>query len=67
MLDDDIREDFEAIEGMDRGDFAVASRDRADENWLVAFTADDGGASYYAYDREEKQRRAPLRRPSRPR
>ena len=51
VLDDDIREDFEAIKGLSRGDFAVTSRDRADESWLVAFTTDDGGASYYAYNR----------------
>ncbi|MBA2346005.1 MAG: S9 family peptidase [Rubrobacter sp.] len=51
VLDEGIREDFEAIRGLARGDFAVSSRDRADENWIVAFTADDGGASYYAYDR----------------
>ena len=63
MLDDDIKEDFEVIAGLGRGDFAVASRDRADENWLVAFTADDGGASYYSYDRGGQVRRAPLRRP----
>ena len=55
VLDDGIREDFEAIGGLNRGDFAVASRDRADENWLVGFTADDGGASYFAYDRREKR------------
>ena len=55
VLDDDIREDFEAIRGLARGDFAVASRDRADGNWIVAFTADDGGASYYAYDRRSKK------------
>ncbi|MBA2534699.1 MAG: S9 family peptidase [Rubrobacter sp.] len=54
VLDDDIREDFEAIGSLDRGDFAVTSRDRADENWLVAFTADEGGASFYSYDRENK-------------
>jgi dipeptidyl aminopeptidase/acylaminoacyl peptidase len=51
VLDDDIREDFEAIKDLSRGDFAVTSRDRADESWLVAFTTDDGGASYYAYNR----------------
>ncbi|HZA44867.1 MAG TPA: S9 family peptidase [Rubrobacter sp.] len=51
VLDDDIREDFEAIKGLSRGEFAVTSRDRADESWLVAFTTDDGGASYYAYNR----------------
>jgi pimeloyl-ACP methyl ester carboxylesterase len=55
VLDDDIREDFEVIGGLDRGDFGVTSRDRADENWLVAFTADQGGASYYAYDRKNKR------------
>jgi dipeptidyl aminopeptidase/acylaminoacyl peptidase len=55
VLDDDIREDFEVIGGPNRGDFAVASRDRADEHWLIGFTADDGGASYYAYDRRKKR------------
>ena len=54
VLDDDIREDFEIIEGLGRGDFGVTSRDRADENWLVAFTSDDGGASYYSYDHETR-------------
>ena len=55
VLDGDIREDFEVIEGLGRGDFGVTSRDRADESWLVAFTADEGGASYYAYDRNNKR------------
>jgi dipeptidyl aminopeptidase/acylaminoacyl peptidase len=54
VLDDDIKEDFEVIAGLGRGDFAVASRDRADRNWLVAFTSDDGGASYYSYDHETR-------------
>src|SRR5215210_1540714 len=54
VLDDGIREDFEAIGSLDRGDFAVTRRDRADENWLVAFTADKGGASFYSYDRANK-------------
>src|SRR5215210_2817099 len=55
VLDDAIREDFAIIEGLGRGDFGVTSRDRADENWLVAFTADEGGASYYAYDRKNRR------------
>jgi len=54
VLDDTIREDFDHINTLNRGDFAVTSRDRADDNWLVAFTTDDGGASYYAYDRKGK-------------
>ena len=54
VLDDDIRKDFETIGSLNRGDFAVTSRDRADENWLIAFTADEGGASFYSYDRANK-------------
>ena len=54
-LDDAIREDFEAIGNLGRGDFTVTSRDRADGNWLVAVNSDDGGASYYAYDRKTKR------------
>jgi len=55
VLDEAVREDFAAIAKLHPGDFAVVSRDRADENWLVVFTAADGPASYYAYDRDEKQ------------
>ncbi len=54
ILDESIREDFENIKGLSPGDFAIVSRDRADENWIIAFTADDGGASYYSYDRASK-------------
>jgi dipeptidyl aminopeptidase/acylaminoacyl peptidase len=54
VLDESVREDFQTIEKLNRGDFAVVSRDRADERWLVAFTVDDGGASYYSYDRRKK-------------
>ncbi len=55
VLDESVREDFEAIRGLHSGDFAVTSRDRADETWLVAFTADDGPVSYYSYDRKSKR------------
>ncbi|MDQ3861487.1 MAG: S9 family peptidase [Actinomycetota bacterium] len=55
VLDESVREDFKAIEKLNRGDFAVTSRDRADERWLVAFTVDEGGASYYSYDRRKRE------------
>ena len=55
VLDESIRADFETIQNLDRGDFAVTSRDRADESWLVAFTADDRGAYYYSYDRAKRE------------
>ena len=55
VLDEVVREDFAAIANLHPGDFAVVSRDRADENWLVAFAADDGPVSYYTYNRDEKR------------
>jgi dipeptidyl aminopeptidase/acylaminoacyl peptidase len=55
VLDDGVREDFEAIGDLGRGDFSVTSRDRADESWLVAVNSDDGGASFFAYDRRTKE------------
>jgi dipeptidyl aminopeptidase/acylaminoacyl peptidase len=53
-LDDTVRDDFGALENLGRGDFAVTSRDRADENWLVTVNSDEGG-SYYAYDRKTRR------------
>ena len=55
VLDESIREDFAAIERLNRGDFTIASRDRSDRRWLIAFTVDKGGASYYSYYRREKE------------
>ncbi|MEJ7870762.1 MAG: hypothetical protein WKF67_00780 [Rubrobacteraceae bacterium] len=55
VLDESVRGDFEAIEKLSRGDFAVTSRDRADESWLVGFTVDDRGASYYSYGRRKRE------------
>jgi dipeptidyl aminopeptidase/acylaminoacyl peptidase len=54
VLDEDIRQDFAAINELHPGDFAIVSRDRADEKWLVGFTVDDGPVSYYAYDRKTR-------------
>ncbi|HKZ26644.1 MAG TPA: prolyl oligopeptidase family serine peptidase, partial [Rubrobacteraceae bacterium] len=55
VLHESVREDFEAIEKLSRGDFAIVSRDQVDERWLVAFTVDEGGASYYSYDRKKRE------------
>ena len=55
VLDESVRADFEAIRQLHPGDFALISRDRADETWLVAFTADDGPVSYFSYDRNTRE------------
>lgn len=54
VLDDAVREDFEAIGKLHPGDFEVYDRDRADGTWLVGFTADSGPTAFYAYDRATK-------------
>lgn len=55
VLDDAIRADFEAIRRLHHGDFSVTNRDDADRMWIVAFTADDGPAAFFAYHRATKQ------------
>jgi len=57
VLDDAIREDFARIAQLHHGDFSIISRDHADRTWVVAFTADDGPAAFYAYDRSTRQGR----------
>jgi len=57
VLDDSIRDDFEAISKLVQGDFFVYDRDNADATWLVGFTRDNGPVSFYAYDRKDKKGR----------
>lgn len=54
VLDPSIRDDFETLKTVRRGDISVINRDHADQTWLVAFNADDGPVYYYAYDRGKK-------------
>ncbi|RMF60369.1 MAG: S9 family peptidase [Calditrichaeota bacterium] len=55
VLDQAVKDDFEAIRKLDHGDFFISNRDNADKTWLVGFTKDDGPVSYYAFDRESKR------------
>jgi len=50
-----IEADIDAIRAIQRGDFAIAGRDHADQIWLVAFSVDDGPVSYYAWDRSVRR------------
>lgn len=54
ILDESITEDFEALAKVRRGEFAIGSRDLADENWIVAYLTDDGPVYYYLYHRPSK-------------
>jgi dipeptidyl aminopeptidase/acylaminoacyl peptidase len=55
VLDDSVRDDFEAISKLVQADFFVYDRDNADLTWLVGFTRDNGPVSFYAYDRKDKK------------
>lgn len=54
VLDDSIKEDFEAIAKVRSGEFQVTSRTLDDKTWLVAFLTDDGPVYYYTFDRTSK-------------
>jgi dipeptidyl aminopeptidase/acylaminoacyl peptidase len=55
VIDPSIRDDIEAIEEIQPGDFTFLGRDHADRTWLVGFTVDNGPVAYYAWDRGAKQ------------
>jgi len=55
VLDESIKDDFEAIAKLDQGDFFVYNRDNADDTWLVAFTKDNGPVPFYAFDRKRQK------------
>ncbi len=55
VLDSAIKEDIDVIRSTQDGDFFIASRDKADANWIVGFVIDDGPVAYYAYHRQYKK------------
>ncbi len=55
ILDDSIRDDFEALDELHAGDFFLSNRDLPDDTWLVAYTQDVGPVVYYAFDRASKE------------
>jgi len=55
VLDPSIKADFEALAKVQRGEFYVGTRDRADRNWIVTYQTDDGPVAWYAYSRDTKK------------
>ncbi len=55
VLDEGVKADFEAISKLQRGDFVVAGRDRADRIWIITFQSDDGPVNWYAWDRATRK------------
>jgi dipeptidyl aminopeptidase/acylaminoacyl peptidase len=54
-LDPALSEELTAIRAVHPGDVGFLGRDHADRTWLLAFTADDGPVSYYAWGRAARQ------------
>jgi dipeptidyl aminopeptidase/acylaminoacyl peptidase len=54
-VDPALAEELARIRAVHPGDPAFLGRDHADRTWLLAFTADDGPVSYYAWDRAEQR------------
>ena len=55
VLDPSIAADFAVLKKVRDGDFAVVSRDKADDTWIVGYTVDNGPVSFFAYDRKSKK------------
>ncbi|HZO72533.1 MAG TPA: S9 family peptidase [Ktedonobacteraceae bacterium] len=54
VLDESIKRDFDVVRQIHPGDFAITSRDDADNTWVVAFTVDNGPVAYYVYNRQKQ-------------
>jgi dipeptidyl aminopeptidase/acylaminoacyl peptidase len=57
VLDRAIEPDVAAIRTLNPGDFAIVDRTHADDTWVVAFTRDTEGVSYWRYDRASRRGR----------
>jgi hypothetical protein len=56
VIDPTIAADFDAMAGLDDGDFRVLSRDFDDCNWIVGFEAPDRPPiRYFLWERREKK------------
>jgi dipeptidyl aminopeptidase/acylaminoacyl peptidase len=51
VLDEALAADVAALRALNPGDFDIVDRTHADDRWVVAFTQDAGGVSYWIYDR----------------
>ena len=55
VLDPSIADDFATLAEVQRGEFYVTGRDRADQNWIITYQTDDGPVAWYAFDRDTKK------------
>jgi len=54
VVDPTVIADFQGLARLSPGDFEIASRDREDKVWLVAYRQDAGPLRYYRWDRASR-------------
>jgi dipeptidyl aminopeptidase/acylaminoacyl peptidase len=55
VRDEALADDVGALRALNPGDFDIVDRTHADDRWVVAFTQDAGGVSYWIYDRGRRE------------
>lgn len=55
ILDDSIREDIKALEGLSGGELMVTSRTLDDTKWIAAYIQDDGPVEYFLWNRQKQE------------
>lgn len=55
ILDPSIKDDFQALEHVADGEFAITARTLDDKTWVVAYILDNGPVGYYLYDRASRK------------
>ncbi len=55
VRDPSLAADVEALRALNPGDFDIVDRTHADDRWVVTFTQDAGGVSYWVYDRGRRE------------
>lgn len=54
FIGEEFREDLDAVQKIQAGDFYLQSMDAFNKKWLIAFVSDIGPLSFYVYDRKTK-------------
>lgn len=54
VMDPAIKDDWAYLQSIADGEMSIASRDHADQKWIVNYVRDDGPVAYYLYDRANR-------------
>ncbi|MFP4026615.1 MAG: S9 family peptidase [Candidatus Brocadiia bacterium] len=57
VLNEEVQNDFDYLQELEDGDFAVGSRTLDDRRWVVCYWRDLGPTRYYLFDRQAKEAR----------